>query len=287
MTGLPWQCLIKEGMHAGNRSVVLVNEGFIRAQHEVDNLKAQLDAQGRETEKFKLLLRENEDQLTKAENLRLKAELADVIEKNQLLEVDNIDFSRDNANFASRLGEFEATIAQLRGELDSVKADAEKVAERLHQLEFERATDKEKLRVAEEKAKTRARISDELKSKLEEATATNDLLQAEFELIYQVRIALLEMKSELEARLKKAEADLEESLKDMEAAEARSTILIEYERWKSRWATSEQVEIGLGEIQAQILEAKKVEDRAKKALDADSDDSEQTISENSGSNHTG
>ncbi|XP_059306366.1 uncharacterized protein LOC132057780 [Lycium ferocissimum] len=128
-----------------------------------------------------------------------------------------------------RLGEFEATITQLWDELDSVKTDAVKVAERLHQLESERANDKEKLRVVEEKVKTRARISDELKSKLEKATKANDLLQTEFESANQIRVALLEVKSEPEARLKKVEVDLEESLKDMEAAEAHSMILIEYE----------------------------------------------------------
>ncbi|XP_060183150.1 uncharacterized protein LOC132613116 [Lycium barbarum] len=38
-------------------SVVLVNEAFVRAQQEVDDLKGQLHAQGRETEKFQHLLR--------------------------------------------------------------------------------------------------------------------------------------------------------------------------------------------------------------------------------------
>ncbi|XP_059295673.1 uncharacterized protein LOC132049014 [Lycium ferocissimum] len=303
MEGLPWQCLINEGMHAGNRSVVLVNEGFIRAQREVEDLKGQLDAQSRETEKFKLLLQEKEDQLSravpppnlqseleaaKADNLRLKAELDDAVEKNRLLEQDNINLGRDNANFATRLGEFEATIAQLRGELNSIKADAEKAAEKFHQLETERATEREKLRVLEEKVETRARAVDELKSKLEEATAANDLLQTELESVNQVRITLLEAKFELEENLKKAEADLEESLKDMEAAEAHTTLSIEYERWKSRRVTLEQVERGLGDIRARILEAKAIEDKAKKALDASSDDdSEKTVSEDSGSNHTG
>ncbi|XP_059290277.1 uncharacterized protein LOC132043826 [Lycium ferocissimum] len=252
-------------------SVVLVNEGFVRAQHEVDDLKGQLDAQGRETEKFQLLPQEKEDQLSraaalpnlqseleasKAENLRLKAELADMIEKNRLLEADNFGLNRDNANFITRLGELEAIISQLRSELDSIKADAVRMAEGHHQLESESANDKEKLKVADEKAKTRARISDELKSKLEEATEANDVLQAEFESANQIRIALLEERSELEAKLKKAEANLEESLKDMETAEARSTILIEYERWKLRRVTLEQIEKGLGDLQARILEAK-------------------------------
>ncbi|XP_059302304.1 uncharacterized protein LOC132054278 [Lycium ferocissimum] len=282
-------------------SVVLVNEGFIRAQHEVNDLKAQLDAQGGETEKFQFLLQEKEDQLSqaavlpnlqfelkmaKAENLRLKSKLADMIEKNWLLEADNVDLGRDNANFTMRLGELEATISQLWSELDSVKAEAAKMAKRHHQLESESANDKEKLRVAEEKVETRARISDELKSKLEEATEANDLLQTEFESANQIRIALLEVRSELDARLKKVEANLEKSLKDMEAVEARSTILIEYERWKSRRATLEQVQRGLEDIQARILEAKEIEDRAKKSLDVDSEDSEQMVSDNSSSNHT-
>ncbi|XP_059315727.1 uncharacterized protein LOC132066431 [Lycium ferocissimum] len=152
-----------------------------------------------------------------------------MVEKNLLLEADNAGFNRDNANFITRLGELEATISQLRSELDSVKADAVEMAERHHQLESDCANDKEKLRVAEQKAKTRARISDELKSKLEEATEANDVLQAEFESANQIRIALLKERSELEAELKKTEADLEESLKDMETVEARSTILIKYE----------------------------------------------------------
>ncbi|XP_060170866.1 uncharacterized protein LOC132601822 [Lycium barbarum] len=210
-----------------------------------------------------------------------------MIEKNRLFEADNVGLNRDNAIFTTRLGDLEATISQLRRKLDSVKADAMRMAERHRRFESESANDKDKLRVAEEKAETRARISDELKSKLEEATEANDVLQAEFESANQTRLALLEVRSELEAKLKKSEADLEESLKYMEAAEARSTILIEYERWKSRRVTLEQVEKGLGDLQARILEAKEVEERAKKALDADSEYSEQTVSENSGSNHTG
>ncbi|XP_059309233.1 uncharacterized protein LOC132060290 [Lycium ferocissimum] len=39
MNGVPWQCLINEGMYTSNRSVVLVNEAFVRAQQEVDDLK--------------------------------------------------------------------------------------------------------------------------------------------------------------------------------------------------------------------------------------------------------
>ncbi|XP_060182244.1 uncharacterized protein LOC132611901 [Lycium barbarum] len=161
-------------------SVVLVNEVFIRAQHKVDYLKGQLDTQGCEAEKFQHLLREKEDQLSraaalsnlqpefeaaKAENLHLKVELAGMVEKNRLLEVDKAGLSQDNPRFTSRLGVLEATISELRSELDSVKVDAVKIAERHRLLESENARDKEKLRVVEQKAENRVRISDELKSK--------------------------------------------------------------------------------------------------------------------------
>ncbi|XP_060183108.1 uncharacterized protein LOC132613069 [Lycium barbarum] len=210
-----------------------------------------------------------------------------MVEKNQLLEADNNGLNQDNARFILSLGELEATIFQLRSELDSVRADAVRMVEMHRHLEFESANDKEKLRVVEQKAEKRARISDELKSKLEEEAEANDVLQAELESANQIQTVLLEERSELEAKLTKAEVDLEESLKDTEIAEARSTILVEYERWKSRRITLEEVKKGLGDLQARILEAKEIEERAKKALDAKSEDSEQTISENFGSNHTG
>ncbi|XP_060190762.1 uncharacterized protein LOC132620055 [Lycium barbarum] len=127
---------------------------------------------------------------------------------------------------------------------------------------------------ATRKAEARARISDELKNKFEEATKANDVLQAELESANQIQRVLLEERSELAAKLEKAEADLEESLKDMEAAEARTTILVEYEWWKSRRATLKQAQKGLGDLQARILEAKAIEEEAKKALDAESEDSE-------------
>ncbi|XP_059306310.1 uncharacterized protein LOC132057718 [Lycium ferocissimum] len=149
-----------------------------------------------------------------------------MVEKNRLLEADNVSLNQDNAHFISRLGELEATISQLRSELDSVKADTVRMAERHQQLGSESANNKEKLRVVEQKAEKRARISDELKRKLEEAVEANDMLQAELESANQIQIVLLEERSELEAKLKKAEVDLEESLKDTETAEARSTILV-------------------------------------------------------------
>ncbi|XP_059302348.1 uncharacterized protein LOC132054323 [Lycium ferocissimum] len=254
-------------MQAGNRSVMLVNEGLIRAQREVEDLRGQLDAQSRETEKFKQLLQEKEDQLIRAvplPNLQIELEVAKADNLRLKAELDNT----------------------LRDELNSAKADTEKVAEKFHQLETERAAEREKLRVFEEKAETHARGVDELKGKLEEATVANDLLQTELESVNQVRITLLEEKFELEENLKKAEVELEESLKDMEAAEAHTTLLIEYERWKSQRVTLEQVERGLGDIRARILEAKAIEDKAKKTLDGSSDDdSEKTVFEDSGSNH--
>ncbi|XP_059306967.1 uncharacterized protein LOC132058499 [Lycium ferocissimum] len=126
MNGVPWQCLINKDMHAGNRSVVLVNEAFVHAQQEVDDLKGQLDAQSRETEKYLHLLRVKEDELnqavtlsnlrpdaTKAENRQLKGELTEMVEYNWHLEADKIGLSRDNAQFFSRLGRLEITLSQL------------------------------------------------------------------------------------------------------------------------------------------------------------------------------
>ncbi|XP_060200258.1 uncharacterized protein LOC132628499 [Lycium barbarum] len=197
---------------------------------------------------------------------------------------DNLD---DNARFTSRLGEIEATIFQLRSELDSVKADAVKMAERHRLLESGNAKDKEKLRVVERKMKARARISDELKRKFEEVAEANDVIRVELESANQIQRVLLVERSELAAKLEKAEADLEESLKYMESAEARTTILVEYERWKSRRATLKQAQKRLGDLQARILEAKAIEEEAKKALNAESENSERTVSENSGSNRPG
>ncbi|XP_060182095.1 uncharacterized protein LOC132611728 [Lycium barbarum] len=187
---------------------------------------------------------QSELEAAKAENLRLKVELADIVEKNRLLEADKAGIYRDNAHFISRLGELEATISQLRSELDSVKADAVRMAERHQQLKSESVNDKEKLRVVEQKAETRARISDKLKSKLEEAAEANNVLQAELESANQIQIVLLEERSKLETKFKKAEADLEETLKDVKTVDARSTILIDYERWKSQRVTLELVKKG-------------------------------------------
>ncbi|XP_060177916.1 uncharacterized protein LOC132607857 [Lycium barbarum] len=227
MNGVPWQCLINEGMHTGN-------------QQEVDDLNGQLDAQGRETEKFQHLLRVKEDELNRAvtlsnlqpeldatkatENLRLKDELSEMVEKNRLLEVDKVGLSQDNARFSSRLGELETTFSQLRGELDSVKSDATSMAERHRQLESESARYKERMRVFEEKAENRARICDELKTELEETVDANDLLKAELESTTQIQKVLEEDRDELMAKLAQAEADLAEALRSVEAAEAHTTI---------------------------------------------------------------
>ncbi|XP_059315819.1 uncharacterized protein LOC132066534 [Lycium ferocissimum] len=246
------------------RSVVLVNEAFIRAQQEVDDLKGQLDAQGRETEKFQHLLQVKEDELnraaalsnlrpelevTKAENLQLKDELAGMVEKNRFLEADKVGLSQNNARFSSKLGELKATISRLRGELDSAKTDAVNMAERHRLLESENAEYKDKLRVFMQKAEDRARICDELKTKFEETAEANDPLKAELELATQ------------------AEADLAEALKNMEAAEAHTTNAVEYERWKSRRTTLKQAQQGFRDLPALILEAKKTEEEAKRALD--------------------
>ncbi|XP_060211884.1 uncharacterized protein LOC132639459 [Lycium barbarum] len=287
---------------ATSESVVLVNEAFIRVQQEVDDLKGQLHAQGRETEKFQHLLQVKEDQLNraaalsnlqpeleaaKAENLRLKDELAGMVEKNRLLEADKVGLSQDNARFYSRLGELEATISQLRGELDSVKTDAVNMAERHRRLESENAKYKDKLRVFEQKAEDRARICDELKTKFEETAEANEFLKAELESATQVQRILDVERSELVDKLAQAEVYLIKALKNVEAAEAHTTITVEYERWKSWRATLEQAQQGFGDLLALILEPKKTEEEAKRALDTDSEDSEQTVSERSGSSCTG
>ncbi|XP_060177767.1 uncharacterized protein LOC132607700 [Lycium barbarum] len=210
-----------------------------------------------------------------------------MVKKNRLLEADNVDLSQDNARFTSRLSELDATISQLRSELDSVKADAVKMEEKHQLLESENVKDKEKLRVVEQKAEAHAWISDELKRTFEEAAEANDMLQADLVSANQIQRILDEERSELTAKLAKAEVDLEESLKDVEAAEARTTIVVEYEWWKSRRITLEQAQQGFGALQAWILEAKAIEKEAKKALDAESANSERTIFENSGFNRTG
>ncbi|XP_059288449.1 uncharacterized protein LOC132041771 [Lycium ferocissimum] len=210
-----------------------------------------------------------------------------MVEKNRLLEADKVGLSQDNAHFSSRLGELEATISQLRSELDSVKADAVKMAERHRLLESENAEYKEKLRVFEQKAEDRARICDELKTKFEETAEANDILKAELESATQVQRILDEERSELVAKLAQAEADLAESLKNVEVAEAHTTIAVEYERWKSRRATLEQAQQGFGDLPALILEARTIEKEAKRALNTDFEDSERTVSEHSGSSRTG
>ncbi|XP_060211657.1 uncharacterized protein LOC132639204 [Lycium barbarum] len=193
-----------------------------------------------------------------------------MVEKNRLLEADKVSLSQDNAHFSSRLGELKATISQLQSELDSVKTDAVKMAKRHRLLESENATDNEKLRVMEQKAEDRARICDKLKSKFEEAAEANDILKAELESATQTQRILDEERSKLVAKLAKVEADLKESLKDVKAAEARTTIAVEYERWKSRRATLEQAQQGLGDLAALILEARTIEEEAKKSLDPES-----------------
>ncbi|XP_059310198.1 uncharacterized protein LOC132061385 [Lycium ferocissimum] len=207
-----------------------------------------------------------------------------MVEKNRLLEADKFGLSQDNTRFSSRLGELEATVSQLRSELDSVKADAVKMAERHRLLESKNAEYKEKLRVFEQKAEDRARICVELKIKFEETAESNDILKAELESATQVQRILDEERLELVAKLAQAETDLVESLKNVEAVEAHTTIAVEYERWKSRRATLKQAQQGFGDLSALILEAKTIEEEAKRALDTDS---ERMVSEHSGSSHTG
>ncbi|XP_060182207.1 uncharacterized protein LOC132611860 [Lycium barbarum] len=226
-------------------------------------------------------------EVAKAENLQLKDELARMVKKNRLLEADKVGFSQDNARFSSRLGELEATISQLRRELESVKTDAVNMVERHRLFESENAEYKDKLRVFVQKAEDRARIRDELKTKFEETAEANDLLKAELESVTQVQRILDVKRSELVDKLAQAEADLAEALKNAEAAEAHTTIAVEYEQWKSRRATLEHAQQGFGDLLALILEAKKTEEEAKRALDTDFEDSERIVSERSGSSCTG
>ncbi|XP_060200329.1 uncharacterized protein LOC132628576 [Lycium barbarum] len=150
------------------------------------------------------------------------------------------------------------------------------MAERHRLLESENATAKEKLRVMEQKAEDRARISDELKSNFEEESEANDILKAELESVTQAQRILDEEWSELVAKLAKVEVDLEESLKNLEAAEAHTMIAVAYERWKSRRATLEQAQQGFGDLLTLILEARTIEEEDKKALNNESEDFERT-----------
>ncbi|XP_059291468.1 uncharacterized protein LOC132044947 [Lycium ferocissimum] len=216
MTGLSWQCLLNQGMYAENRAIMLVNKGFIRAQHEIDDLRAQLDAQSQETEEFKLLLQQKEDQLSQI--------------KNKVLEEDNKQLYQGNSEYVSKLSELEATITQLRQGLDSVKGQAANMEEKFRRLESKRAAEKENLKVAQEKVETRARANEKLKSELDAAIRDNDGLQAELATSNEGRITLSDMRSELEEKLKKAQFDLKEAYEEIEATEARSTLLVEYEK---------------------------------------------------------
>ncbi|XP_060212189.1 uncharacterized protein LOC132639783 [Lycium barbarum] len=298
MTGVTWEFHINEGMHAGNRSVVLVNEAFIRSRHEIDDLRGQLDAQGRETEKYQHLLREKEEELNRAvmlanlrpdldavkdENRRLKSDLAAMTDYNRSLEAEKIVLFRDKTQFSLRLDELETTVSQLRGELNSVKADATGLTERSRQLESEAALFNERSRVLEEKAEERARICEGLRTELEEAINANDTLKTELDAANLTRDDLERNRAHLETKLAKAEADLEEAWKSVEAAEAHTAIVAEYEKWKSRRLTLEQAEHGLEGLPALILEAKGMEKEANLTLGSESDDSERTESEHSSS----
>ncbi|XP_060179542.1 uncharacterized protein LOC132609524 [Lycium barbarum] len=256
----------------------------------MNDLKGQLDAQGRETEKYLYLLQEKEEELNravalsnlrpeldaaKAENRQLRSELAAMTEYNRSLEAEKISLSRDNTHISSRLGELETTFSQLWEELDSVKSDAASLAERNRLLEYESTRYQERARVFEVKAESRGRMCDDLKNELKETTDANDTLQAELQSAIQMENVLGEARDALAAKLSRVEADLDEAWKSVEAVEAQSTIVAEYEKWKSRRITLEQAE------------AKRIEGEDKDALGFDSDDSERTMSERSGSSHSG
>ncbi|XP_060183445.1 uncharacterized protein LOC132613440 [Lycium barbarum] len=148
-------------------------------------------------------------------------------EYNRSLEVDKIGLNQDNFQIFSRLGELETTLSQLREEVDLVKSDAASLAERNRLLESESARYQERARVFEEKAEMRARMCDDLKNELKKAADANDTLQAEFQSAIQMQNVLGEARDALEAKLAKAEADLEEALKSVEVAEAQATIVAE------------------------------------------------------------
>ncbi|XP_060212105.1 uncharacterized protein LOC132639687 [Lycium barbarum] len=224
------------------------------------------------------------NEATKKENLRLKTELDEAVEKSKVREEDNKHLNRANTEYATKLGEFEATITQLGEGLDSVKDEAAKMEENFRHLEAERAIEKDTLKTVEEKAETRAWISDELKSKLEAVVRANDALQAELAASNEVRVALSDMMSELEETLKRAQVDLEEAHKDIEATEARSTLLVELEKWRSRRSTLEAIQRGIEDIPARITDSKMIEDRARKTLkDSSEEDPEESGFEDSGS----
>ncbi|XP_060216501.1 uncharacterized protein LOC132643989 [Lycium barbarum] len=146
---------------------------------------------------------------------------------NRSLEADKIGLSRDKIQFSLRLDELEATVSQLRGELDSVKADATGLAERNQRLESEAALFNERSRVFEEKAEERSRICEGLRVELEEVIIANDGLKAELGAATRMRDDLEKNQVDLEAKLAKAEADLEETWKSVEAAEAHTAIVAE------------------------------------------------------------
>ncbi|XP_060190538.1 uncharacterized protein LOC132619742 [Lycium barbarum] len=130
---------------------------------------------------------------------------------NRSLEADKIGLSQDKAQFSLRLDELETTVSQLRGELDSVKADATGLAEKNRQLESEVAFLNERKRVSEEKSEERSRICEGLRAELEGAVIANDGLKAELEAANGRISVLEENRADLEAKLAKAEADLEET----------------------------------------------------------------------------
>ncbi|XP_060216834.1 uncharacterized protein LOC132644265 [Lycium barbarum] len=175
----------------------------------------------------------------KAENRQLRSELVAMTEYNRSLEAEKVGLNRENVRFFSRLDELEITVSQLRGELDTVKADATGLVEKNWLLESETALYKERMRTFEEKAEKRAQMYEDLKTELAEAVNANDALKAELEAATQRQDALEESRGDLAAKLAKAEADLEEALQNVEATEAHTAIVAEYEKWKSRRITLE------------------------------------------------
>ncbi|XP_060182166.1 uncharacterized protein LOC132611816 [Lycium barbarum] len=229
-----------EGLLVPALHTVLANEAFVHGQQEMGYLRGQMDAQGHETEKYQHLLREKEEELSRAvalsnlrpeldaaraENSQLKSELASMTEYNRSLEADKLSLTRDNAQISSRLGELETTFSQLRGELDLVKSDAASLAERNRVFKSESARYKELARVFEEKAEMRARMYDDLKNEPKETADANDALKTELESAVQMQNVFREARDALEARLAQAEAELDEALRSVGAAEAQITMV--------------------------------------------------------------
>ncbi|XP_060190773.1 uncharacterized protein LOC132620072 [Lycium barbarum] len=248
---------------------------------DMDDLRGQLDAQGREVEKFKLLLQEKKERLqwngdlvvfgaelkeAKKENLQSMKDVELLTEKNRVLEADHAHFIHETIASAKKIEEQGAIITGLRQEIESLKAEATNAGQRLAQFEVERASEQEVLRVAQEKVKNRAKANEELRVELE--ISTNALK------------TLRQNASELSAQLQQILAKREQARVDVDIAKARSVLKMEHIKWNSWRLTLEEAQAELDGIAAEIEEAKSIEDSALRALLRDSleDDPEDSCS---------